>query len=193
MFLASYAALCTLIVAESVLIYAVMQSVARIQQERNLAIRGAWPGSPPDDVPAFEAPFLDGEGELTTADLIGQRSALVFMSPSHREGIPHDIYRWILAGVRRKIDAKRYYFLCASPNRDCNEFARRFQADPDADHSVSVVWDERASIAKSFGITKTPSVVALDAAGCVATTGTGSFHAPARVATRESETDEPQL
>jgi hypothetical protein len=172
MFLVSYAALSILIAVESYLIYAVMQADMERRAYREQALRGTWPGSLPDHVPDFEAPYVGLGGEFSKTELIGQRSALIFMSTSDTELISGNTHLWILARVRTKFETSHPYLICAGSYAACSELSKRFKEHPGTrELDFTTVWDEEATVTRYFGITKTPSVVAFDADGCVVATG----------------------
>lgn len=111
--------------------------------------------------PAFAIPDLYTGDIRTNESFLGHFAVLVFVSPTCTtcEAIADD-----LAGTRRRLRAE-LVLICRGDPEDCRDFvARHFE-------NTTTLVDRERSVARAFGIQRTPAAVILDAQGRIARYG----------------------
>jgi hypothetical protein len=184
-FLASYLILCGVIVSESFLIHNMFTIVSQRHRSRERALRATWHGRlAGTNVPDFRASYVNRTGNFTKADLVGQWSVLLFVSPKS-VGDSRG-YRWLLAATKAKIEATRYFAICSGARRECEELRNANENTVDAvEQHFHVANDDDGEMTRRFGIASLPALVAVDETGCIMKAGQGVFQrspdAPARL------------
>jgi hypothetical protein len=171
-----FAAICAVLVAQTIVLLDVLRRTVRIKTE----VYAAMPEVEKHDRLAggtlveFEAPDLRTGATLRSTDLLGAPVALFFIAPDETE-TPDDWLLDTLAGLRHRGEG-RLFVLCDGRGAACAEVSR--VAGPD----VPVLLDQEGRIRGRFLVSTTPAAVLLDSEARVA-----QYGMPDHVPEREEE------
>jgi hypothetical protein len=156
-FAVSYAALCSLVVLEGLLLRDVLRKSAALKlslkartRHRPKRLRGGT------RVPDFTVSLMEGES-LTSSDLAGQESILMFVNPHDGDVVSYEHLATAFHTMWHRVQG-RFYVLCNGSEQECRGFARNAQLS----RHIAMALDEGGEIARSFLIDTTPQAVELD-------------------------------
>lgn len=163
----SYVLLCMLVFVEALVLQFLVREAARLkraygfsstriesQHMQTLANRAL--------APTFRASLLYTDELLSTSDLKGHSSILVFFRP---DAIPSEYqsFNVALRSWTQELDG-HVYLICAGSRDECYRFASGPYGHELRDFAIPLLVDDDARIASSFGIEVTPQAVSLDSA-----------------------------
>ena len=173
----AFVALCVVVAVLTVVLLAVLRLTVRLKAE----VYDAMPDVTEHDhlgggtLVEFEAPDAATGAPLRSADLRGERSGLLFITPRDGEGPAADWLLDTVAGLRHKAGG-RLFVLCDGDRAACSALSTLVGPD------TPVLLDEGGRIRGQFLVTVTPAAVLLDSEARVAQYGT-----PEHVPDREKE------
>ena len=109
----------------------------------------------------FEALKADSGELISTADLVGDESILLFVSVADRDSPLYSQLNTSVAWLRRKSDG-HLYVVCNGSLDGCREIGANLQRTDSLEERVPMLIDEEGEISASFAIEQTPSAVMLD-------------------------------
>jgi hypothetical protein len=164
LFILSYALLWVLVVTESVLLREVLRGTIwfkRLQNDFSRRRKSVEPARLPAGSPApdFIAPLLWTGESLSTSQLKGHPSILVFVSPE--EVSP--LYKNLASAIHAMWHETNghVYFVCRGSDEACRRLADDHAVRRFAEHAVPFIHDEEGQIARSFMISGTPEAISL--------------------------------
>lgn len=155
----SYVALCVLVLLEGLYFRTVLRKVAAMKRVRAILKAEAPPKLAAGQLsPQFSVPLVDSEISLSTADLKGHETILMFVNSRDGLRVPHGQLATALHALWHKVNGK-LFVLCNGDMQGCLKFAE----------SVQIGWlpvpfalDEGGDVARRFLIETTPAAVELD-------------------------------
>ena len=120
--------------------------------------------------PEFTAPVLGTDRTVSTSDLKGHSTILLFVSPGETSS---PFYEKLSVGTHALWHKAggHLYFVCSGGEQACRQIMRDHHVEGFGRGHVPVVLDEGRRIAQSFLITDTPQAVMLDEEGRVSRYG----------------------
>ena len=162
-FTISYVLLCGLVVLESLLLREALRGTVKLKRlysgsARQPELVGPRTGVP---IPDFSGPLL-GTGEtLSTAQMKGESTILLFVSPSQESSVGYRQLAAVIHALWHRMDG-RIYLVCGGNEDACCKLADNFHVHGFAQSQVPIVLDENSQIARSFQIEATPAAVEVD-------------------------------
>lgn len=111
--------------------------------------------------PEFVAPILQTGGEVTTADLRGRPTTLMFISTADAAS---PLYKELLTsihGLWHRAEGN-LYIVCSGATEQCRQMIPELRFGSDHETSVPVIIDSDGGIARAFLVSRTPTAVTLD-------------------------------
>lgn len=115
--------------------------------------------------PDFTAPLLGAEGRLSTRELRGHKSMLLFVSPFEARLPYYQTLRLAIHAMWHKADG-HLYLVCHGPQAECLRLAEAHRVEGLPNQPL-LVWDEQGAVAAAFQVTNTPQAVLIDPSGRV--------------------------
>ena len=170
LFVLSYVLLSVLILLQAVLIREVMREVVWFKRfDMQFNTSSGWKGLLVGaDSPEFSIAPMSGERNVTNADLKGQSTTLLFVSPSDRDSQPYSTLPVVLHALWHRASG-HLYLVCAGDRATCGLLIKEKSLWGLEDNRV--LLDENAAVARLFGIVRTPQAVELDELAHVARYG----------------------
>lgn len=170
----SYILLCGIVVAESVVLQAIIHEALQISSKRRpvaeLQPRSSKPNRSAEGstLPPFKIPLLDRDAELTNESLMGTSSALLFIR-AHPESPPLSTMASIINFLLQKIDG-RVHIVCGGTSNRCRQMCTAlFPHFTDAEISVGI--DPEEDLSKLCHMTSSPAAILVDKSGHVLKSG----------------------
>jgi hypothetical protein len=156
----SYGALYMLVILETCVLYELVHRTAQLKRPYkwdHKAGQGAMlpPGT---RAPAFSASLITSDQVLTSRDLVGRSTILLFISPDEKI-LPDSDVAFFAHVVWHKSNGNAYLVCCGEADV-CQKFSA--QAMDVMEHRIPVLWDHNGQIARQFQITVSPQAVELD-------------------------------
>lgn len=163
LFQLSYVLLALIIVCQAILLRQILRRTlwfkgphTSINRREYGVAEGLLTGSP---APVFKARMIGRDGWLSTSELKGSPSMLVFVSPEESPS-----YTRLDAALHAWWHQKNghIYLVCNGTAEACWQLAQDYQFTGSTDQTIPVVMDEAGDLARRFMIDSTPQAVALD-------------------------------
>ena len=159
----SYPLLWGLVVLEAAMLRKALRSTVRFKRLYFRSDRRIEVGGPPRGAPApdFSGPLLENGETLTAAQLKGEPTILLFVSPNEAS-LPG--YRPLAAAIHalwHRVEG-HLYVVCSGTEETCRQLAPTLHVHGLAENQLPVILDEESRITRSFQIGATPSAVELD-------------------------------
>jgi hypothetical protein len=117
--------------------------------------------SPEMSAPEFTACVMGTPDTLSTSQLKGQPSILLFVSGEENSSPRYSNLAAAIHGFWHKVNGK-IYLVCSGGEELCRQFARNHQVRGFTPDQVPVLLDEGGRIARNFLVNSTPQSVMLD-------------------------------